>query len=198
MKRSSREWDKVGILLDRQANLNQLRVGTIQVYLVVVAAVLALLGGTEAASQPNSFVMPLGICLVGVGLLVLMYDLRLRARAYAVAVEVARSVPDTNLGPAKMKPIRFDEDLLFSMVLMLINSTLVYIGLEQGLIVGNLNGAIAGGVAIIFFAAQVGFYCWYWPRLAQDLSAWPDGFALRTEPLGDSTNRREEWQESQE
>jgi hypothetical protein len=157
MKRSSREWDKVGILLDRQANLNQLRVGTIQVYLVVVAAVLALLGGTEAASQPNSFVMPLGICLVGVGLLVLMYDLRLRARAYAVAVEVARSVPDTNLGPAKMKPIRFDEDLLFSMVLMLINSTLVYIGLEQGLIVGNLNGAIAGGVAIIFLPPRSDF-----------------------------------------
>jgi hypothetical protein len=42
MTRVSRGWEKVTMLLERHAHLNQLRVGMVQVYLVVVAAVLAL------------------------------------------------------------------------------------------------------------------------------------------------------------
>ena len=181
MRRASGEWDKVGILLERQANLNQLRVGTIQVYLVVVAAVLALLGGADISTLEKTFVVPLGICLVGVGILVLLYDIKLRARAYAVAVEVAQSVPDTKLESTYAQPFRLDEDLCFSMVLMLINSTLVFIGLELGYFVGEVSVLTATVSAIIVFALQIAFYAWYWPRLARDMSAWPDGFAPQAE-----------------
>ena len=177
MRSASPDWDKVGMLLERHAHLNQLRVGAVQVYLVVVAAVLALLGGTDALAEPNSFAVPLGICLIGVGLLVFMYDLRLRARTYAVAAEVSRSVPDEDSVPAKMKPHLFDEDLVFSMVLMLVNSTLVYVGLEYLVASKGSSGILVAAIAAGFFAAQILFYCWHWPRLARNLSAWPDRFA---------------------
>ncbi len=176
MRRSSSEWDRVSMLLERHAHLNQLRVGAVQVYLVVVAAVLALLGGTDAMTEPDSFAIPLGICLIGVGLLVFMYDLRLRARTYAVALEVARSIPDAGSASERMKPRGFDEDLVFSMVLMLVNSTLVYIGLDHRMISLESGGLSAALIAAGFFVVQVFFYSWYWPRLARNLSAWPDGF----------------------
>jgi hypothetical protein len=179
------EWDKVGMLLERHAHLNQLRVGTVQVYLVVVAAVLALWGGTDALAAPNSYVVPLGICLIGVGLLVFTYDLRLRARTYAVAVEVARSAPDRERGPISLKPKIFDEDLAFSMVLMLVNSTLVYIGFEHWFDALESGGILPLAISAGFFAAQASFYGWYWPKLAQGLSAWPDGLAKPAVPEGD-------------
>lgn len=183
MTRSSQDWDKAGMLLERHAHLNQLRVGTVQVYLVVVAAVLALWGGADSVAEPDSFAIPLGMCLIGVGLLVFMYDLRLRARTFAVAKEVAQSAPDKAPDSSGMKPKLFDEDLAFSMVLMLVNSTLVYIGLVHWFIAVKLDGIPAVGVAAGFFAAQVAFYCWYWPRLARGLSAWPDGFAQTGAPI---------------
>jgi hypothetical protein len=183
MKRSSGEWDKVGMLLERHAHLNQLRVGTVQVYLVVVAAVLALGGGTDALTKSNSFVVPLGICLIGVGLLVFMYDLRLRARTHAVASEVARSAPDHDSGSSTLKPKVFDEDLAFSMVLMIVNSTLVYIGIDHWLMEGGAAGILSLAVSAGFFLLQASIYCWYWPRLAPRLSAWPDGVVQASAPL---------------
>ena len=181
MNQQRGEWEKVGVLLERQSNLNQLRVGTIQVYLVVVAAVLALLGGGEISEASNSIVIPLGICLVGVGVLVLLYDIRLRARAHAVAAEVARSIPNNQTVLTDPKALSLDEDLLFSMILMLMNSTLIYIGIELGFILGDVHSLIAALIAITFFAAQIAFYAWYWPRLAQNLSAWPDSLSSERE-----------------
>ncbi len=174
MSDPSQDWEKIGMLLERHAHLNQLRVGTVQVYLVVVAAVLALWGGTESLAGPNSFAIPLGACLVGVGLLVFIYDLRLRARTYAVAVEVARSRPDLDADPVDVKPKLLDEDLAFSMVLMLVNSTLVYIGLRYVGAAGDTGAWMPAALAATFFALQALFYCWHWPRLARRFSAWPD------------------------
>jgi len=178
------------MLLERHAHLNQLRVGTVQVYLVVVAAVLALWGGTDALAQPNPYVVPLGICLVGVGLLVFTYDLRLRARTYAVAAEVARSAPDSDSGPTRIVPRRFDEDLAFSMVLMLVNSTLVYIGLGHWFTQAKPEGIFPLAISAGFFAVQASFYSWYWPRLARRLSAWPDGVAHAGPPIADESNSK--------
>ena len=174
MSERSQDWEKIGMLLERHAHLNQLRVGTVQVYLVVVAAVLALWGGTDSLTGPNSFAIPLGACLVGVGLLVFIYDLRLRARTYAVAVEVARSRPDRDGNPETMKPRLLDEDLAFSMVLMLVNSTLVYIGLRYVGATDSTGPWIPAALAAAFFTLQALFYCWHWPRLARRFSAWPD------------------------
>ena len=189
MRGSSAGWDKVGMLLERHAHLNQLRVGTVQVYLVVVAAVLALMGGTDVVAEPNSVAIPLGICLIGVGLLAFVYDLRLRARTFAVAAEVARSAPDRQSTRLRVQPKLFDEDLAFSMILMLVNSTLVYIGLERGFIALESGGMLAVGVAAGFFAVQIVFYCWYWPLLAMRLSAWPDGFAPTGAAGGETPER---------
>ena len=190
MNRRSPEWEKVGMLLERHAHLNQLRVGTVQVYLVVVAAVLALWGGTDAVAEPDSFAIPLGLCLIGVGLLAYIYDLRLRARTFAVAVEVARSAPDRGSTPAKVKPKIFDEDLAFSAILMLVNSTLVYIGLEHWFKLSESGGALPLAAAALFFVLQFSFYCWHWPRLAAHLSAWPDSFAQADRP-GSETQKRD-------
>ena len=76
-----------------------------------------------------------------------------------------------------MLPKRLDEDLAFSMVLMLVNSTLVFIGLEYWLDPTDSSGIFPLIISAGFFAVQISFYCWYWPRLARGLSAWPDGFA---------------------
>ena len=164
------------MLLERHAHLNQLRVGTVQVYLVVVAAVLALWGSSDAVADPDSFAVPLGLCLVGVGLLVFAYDLRLRARTYAVAVEVARSVSESGQVPDGMKPRLLDEDLAFSMVLMLVNSTLVYIGLVHWVAKPVVGPVLSLSITVVFFLGQALFYCWFWPRLAARFSAWPDRF----------------------
>ena len=165
------------MLLERHAHLNQLRVGTVQVYLVVAAAVLALWGGTDALAEPNSYVAPLGMCLIGVGLLVYTYDLRLRARTYAVAAEVARCTAEQGSGQPRIEPKLLDEDLAFSLILMLVNSTLVYIGLVHWFSAMTPGDLVPLVLSAGFFALQALLHIWCWPRLAQRLSAWPDAIA---------------------
>jgi hypothetical protein len=173
-------WNQVSLLQSRQAYLNQLRVGAIQVYLIVVAAVLALLSGSGGALRLDSeVVMPLGCCLLSVGILVFIFDLRCRARSFAVAREMSalvrsaqnpRDIP-VNLASRQL----FDEDFVFAAIAMIVNSTLLFVLLDWAAeqILGYTVTVI---LALVFLLVQASLYLTQWPRLSKKMSAWPDGF----------------------
>ena len=75
------------------------------------------------------------------------------------------------------------------MILMLVNSTLMFIGLEFWIDVEAWGSWGSLALAIAFFVLQAVVYSWHWPRLAMEFSAWPDAITIpdpgvRKEPPG--------------
>ena len=190
----------VDCLMNRFIYLNGLRVGTATVYLVVVAALIAIVFskdpsqkvGLGTLSQIGAF------SLFTIGLLVYIFDLRCRARASAVAQSIRARVNglDINIdrgkrakylvkGGAKIAELglrKIDEDFYFSLIVMLVNSLLFSAGVFMllGSKVVQLSWVISTTVAITVLSAQIIFYLLRWPKLSLSMDEWPDDLVLNS------------------
>ncbi len=167
--------EHIDTLMKRFIYLNQLRVGVISVFLAIVAALFAVWRGMDPGNQkPLLQVIP-SILLI-TGILVYVFDLRCRARASRTAQGIrarARGLKSYKIKKFALKDyFGIDEDTIFSMIVMLINSGLSVVIIST---FTKASAIMAFVLAMLIFMLYIMIYNISWRRLVlSSVDEWPD------------------------
>ena len=186
----------IEVLMDRISYLNEARINVTKFFFAIVTAMGAVVILGESA-QHSLIVRQLenGIfVLFALGLLVLTFDMFLRARTSRVAQAIRTIV----YAPRKFRmrdriPLKMllDEDLIFTVIIMMINAVLVmpmfYVLEQKGVAVSPATSPATLVVAALVFILQLVIYMELWPRLARKKDEWPDDSLLV--PVTEESNK---------
>ncbi len=167
--------EHVDTLMKRFIYLNQLRVGVISVFFAIVAALFAMWRGVDPKIQEASIQVVLAFLLF-TGFLVFVFDLRCRARSSRTAQGIRARVVELKSYKIKSFTLkdyfRFDEDAVFSMIVMGINGSVLAF-LISTVALTSLSSII--GIGILVFVVQLALYSVGWRRLVvKSIDEWPD------------------------
>lgn len=177
----------IEVLMDRISYLNEARINVTKFFFAIVTAMGAVVILGESAEK-SIIIRQLenGIfILFALGLLVLTFDMFLRARTSRVAQAIRTIV----YAPRKFKMrdriplwMLLDEDLIFTVIIMMINAVLVmpmfHVLEQKGVAVSRATSPVTLVVAFLVFVLQLVVYMELWLRLARKKDEWPDDSLL--------------------
>jgi hypothetical protein len=160
-----------------------------------LGATVILAGSVESSKTPP--LLDFGIfILFAIGVLVLVFDLRLRAHASRVALSIRNfTMAPQRFALQERLPLKrlLDADLIFTVIIMLINAGLVLPIFEvlsrKGVIV-SYSPVVVLAASLVVFVVQLLGYVELFPRVAKKMDEWPNDSLVV--PLAEELNKKAE------